>query len=75
MENEKTIMNEADNSSNEKATIPNRLENSHGFENVHLEKDPGGFSIPDPDAHLSPEEKAAVVSKSHSQQIEISGPS
>lgn len=62
MDHEKRSLNDVENSSNEKVPPPHQLEN--GMENVHLEKDAGGYSIPDPDAHLSPEEKAAVVSNS-----------
>lgn len=57
MENEKKVLNEAENSSSEKVIAPDQLENG-----VVAQKDPGGFAIPDPDAHLSVEEKAAIVS-------------
>jgi hypothetical protein len=60
MENEKAIMSEVDNSSAEKVVAPNHLENNE-MVTVNLEKDPGGFDIPDPDAHLSAGEKAAIV--------------
>jgi hypothetical protein len=61
MENEKTTMNDIDNSSAEKVIAPNHFDNDK-MDSVNLEKDPGGFAIPDPDAHLSAEEKAAIVS-------------
>lgn len=64
MDNEKNIINDVDNSSAEK--VASKHFENNDLETVNLGKDPGGFAIPDPDAHLSPDEKAVVVSFSAS---------
>lgn len=61
MESEKPNITDVDNSSTEKVAAPSHLENG-GFVPARLEKDAGGLDIPDPDAHLSAEEKATIVS-------------
>ena len=66
MADEKPTMPDADQSSEDKVTAPNHLEEkgvstaAPGY--PALEKDSGNKDIPDPDSHLSAEEKAAVVS-------------
>ncbi|KAE8448352.1 hypothetical protein EG329_009596 [Mollisiaceae sp. DMI_Dod_QoI] len=62
MDSEKAMI-EADHSSDEKAVVPNHLENQD-IAPVNLENDAGVLkNIPDPDAHLSAEEKAEIDRK------------